>query len=71
MYKVSIYTGLFIGMFLLLGGGFLIVAKQTTAFIPGVDNRLVGGFFALYGAFRLWRAYLGYKQMNRPDGENE
>lgn len=72
MYKVSIYTGFILGTLLLVGGLFLAVGRQTELFIPGVDNHLVGGFFALYGAFRLWRSYQGMKQAQRnPEGNDD
>lgn len=67
MYKFSTYLGLFMGVVFIALGIFIMVnppKSQELQFV-GENNILVGFLVIMYGAFRLYRSYLQWKNMQK------
>jgi hypothetical protein len=63
--KVMAYIGLFMGT-VITALGLLLALKPNVTSIPQLQNNavLIGGAFAIYGLFRLYRSYLQLRREN-------
>jgi hypothetical protein len=63
--KMAAYIGIFMGM-VITGLGLVVALKPDITDIPMVRNNavIVGGLFALYGLFRLYRSYMQLRALN-------
>lgn len=63
--KVAAYIGIFMGS-LITALGLLVAFRPKVTDIIGIQQNatLIGGAFALYGLFRLYRSYLQLRRLN-------
>jgi hypothetical protein len=63
--KVAAYIGIFMGS-LITALGLLVAFKPQVTDIVGVQKNatVIGGLFAMYGLFRLYRSYLQLRRLN-------
>ncbi len=63
--KVAAYMGIFMGT-LITALGLLVAFRPQVTDIVGIQQNatLIGGAFALYGLFRLYRSYLQLRRLN-------
>lgn len=63
--KVAAYMGIFMGS-LITALGLLVAFRPQVTDIVGIQNNatVIGGLFAMYGLFRLYRSYLQLRRLN-------
>lgn len=67
MLKFTTYLGLFMGIFFICAGLYLIVSPPDSQDFKVIReyNVLFGFLVIMYGAFRLYRSYLQWKEMQK------
>ncbi len=69
MIKYVMYSGFLMGSIMLIGGLYFLVSSADGVAMPPVLFKLLGFIFTLYGAFRLYRSYVMYRQMKQGRSE--